>query len=228
MRRADRLFHLVQLIQNRRFVTAQELAEELEVSKRTIYRDVQDLILSGVPIEGEAGVGYRLERGYKLPPLSFNSEELQALVLGMRLVQSWSDSDLGHAAKSVLNKIEEVVPDSLKCKLHDVQLFAIPPFWRGKDETDMAVIRAAISQKKKLSFHYETEFGKRSQRIVWPLGLYFWGKVWTLAAWCELRSNFRSFRPDRMEQMRVEAESFIETEEINLNAFLKNVYRGCN
>lgn len=202
MRRADRLFQIIQLLRNRRVTTARWLADVLEVSERTVYRDVQDLIVSGVPIEGEAGIGYVLKKGFDLPPLMFNREEIAALTLGARLVKSWADPQLAKAADQVLDKVQTVLPDNLRADLFSVNLFAplvqIPP----EVANTMAEVRTAIDQRHKISFRYTRIDGEASQRTVWPLGLFFWGGVWTLGAWCELRDGFRNFRLDRMIQLQ--------------------------
>lgn len=124
MRRADRLFRIVQLLRRRKLTTARQLADDLEVSERTIYRDVADLVSSGVPIRGEAGVGYALERGFDLPPLMFTEDELEALVLGVRVVESWGDATLGSAARAVVHKVEAVLPERLQDRVGKAPLFA--------------------------------------------------------------------------------------------------------
>lgn len=198
MRRADRLFQIIQGLHHDRAVTARQLAEQLEVSERTIYRDIQDLSLSGVPITGEAGLGYRLMKGFHLSPLMFNEEELAALLLGARMVQTWTDKGLARAAQQAMAKIEHVIPDHLKPEL-DRQEIMVPAFPFSLTVSDeLAVLRGAIKQQRKVHFDYRREDNQLSNRIVHPLGLFYWGKVWTLVAWCELRNSFRHFRLDRM------------------------------
>lgn len=199
MRRADRLFRLIQLLRHDRVLTARDLATELEVSERTIYRDVQDLTLSGVPIQGEAGVGYRLMRGFSLPPLMFDEEELAALLLGARMVRAWTDKGLSRAAGQVLAKVEAVLPESLRPELerHDVFVPALSS--EAEFAGTLRLLRPAIRDRVKVRFDYRRIDGEASRRTVWPLGLAFWGKVWTLAAWCELRGALRTFRVDRID-----------------------------
>lgn len=201
MRRADRLFQIIQLLRHDKVVTARDLAETLEVSERTIYRDVQDLSLSGVPITGEAGQGYRLLKGFHLPPLMFNEEELAALLLGARMVQAWTDKGLARAAHLAMRKIESVIPDRLKPELTREEM--VVPDFPVSDEVrvHLALLRNAIKQRHKVGYDYHREDGQHSRRIVHPLGLFYWGKVWTLVAWCELRDDFRHFRLDRMSNM---------------------------
>ena len=203
MRRADRLFQIIQFLRTRRVTTAFWLAERLEVSERTIYRDIKDLILSGVNIEGEAGVGYVVRRGFDLPPLMFSEEEITALTLGARIVESWADASLATAAQSALSKIETVLPENLKNNLGNTLLFS--PLTRITPEvsTTMAEIRFAADNHRKVTMQYSRADGKSSERIIWPLGLFFWGSVWTIGAWCELRDSFRIFRLDRVKTLCV-------------------------
>jgi len=222
VRRADRLFHLVQSLRAQRFTTARDLGEELGVSARTVYRDVADLVASGVPIEGEAGVGYRLMRGFELPPLTFNAEEIEALVLGMRMVEAWGDADLGRAARATLSKVEAVVPEPLRDVLLRTALFAMPP-WGDAGTEELGPLRTAIKERTKLRVRYRRADGEASERTLRPLGLYFWGKTWSLAAWCELRDAYRNFRPDRMESIERLADRFDGTDGITLEGFIRQM-----
>jgi len=198
MRRADRLFQIIQNLHHERVIRAQDLAQELQVSERTIYRDIQDLSLSGVPVTGEVGVGYRLMPGFQLPPLMFNAEELEALLLGARMVRAWTDKDLAKAAHQALQKIEHAIPDKLKPEL-DRQDMIVPDFpMEGMAGEQLLIVRRAVKEQCKLTFAYTREDGQQSKRTIQPLGLFYWGKVWTLVGWCELRDAFRNFRLDRM------------------------------
>ena len=203
MRRADRLFRLVQLLRARRFCTGEQIALELGVSKRTVYRDVADLQGSGVPIRGEAGVGYRLERGYELPPLVFNADELESLVLGARIVAAWGDPGLAAAVGGAMTKIEAVLPEALRRVVLDTPLFAPELPSASAMAGELALLRRAIGERRPVHFRYAREDGAETEREARPLGLYFWGRKWTLAAWCELRRDYRSFRPDRMRDVRL-------------------------
>lgn len=198
MRRADRLFRLVQLMRGGRLITARTLAERLEVSERTVYRDMRDLLLSGVPIEGEAGVGYVLRAGFDLPPLMFDRAEIEAVVLGTRMARAWGGARLAAAAEEALRKIEAVLPAALRERVDRTKLFA--PGRRVTDEqrSDLDRLHAAIDAGVRVRFAYTAEDGAQTEREVRPLGLFFWGGAWTLAAWCELRQDFRTFRVDRM------------------------------
>lgn len=208
MRRADRLFQIVGILSRRRFATAAHLAEALEVSKRTVYRDVMDLCASGVPIIGEAGVGYQLDPSYRLPPLMFNSDELEALVLGMRMVESWGDRDLRTAARSILEKVNAVIPEKERNQVKSTALFSLS-FGRGQEAAKhLGELRQAINSQRKLTIQYTVPEKPTLVRTVRPLGLFFWGRSWTLAAWCELRQAFRNFRSDRIEVLTIEDETF--------------------
>ena len=182
MRRADRLFRLVQLLRARRFATGEQIAGELGVSKRTVYRDVADLQGSGIPIKGEAGVGYRLERGYELAPLIFTSDELAGLVLGARIVSAWGDADLAAAVASALTKIEAVLPEALRRVVLETPLFAPELPGASAVAGELARLRRAIGERRLVHFRYAREDGAESERDARPLGLYFWGRKWTLAA----------------------------------------------
>jgi len=203
MRRADRLFQIIQFLRTRRVTTALWLAQRLEVSERTIYRDIKDLMLSGVNIEGEAGVGYVVRRGFDLPPLMFSKEEISALTLGARIVESWADQSLATAAQSALSKIESVLPDELKDTPEKTPLFAPMTQIRPDVASKMAQVRIATEERKKIVLDYSDAKQVITQRIIWPLGLFFWGAVWTIGAWCELRQAFRIFRLDRIRTLTV-------------------------
>ncbi len=205
MRRADRLFRIVQFLRAGRLQTARSLAEKLSVSHRTIYRDVQDLQLSGVPIEGEAGVGYTLRRDYDLPPLMFDSREITALVLGSRMVVAWGDTELASAAKDALRKIEAVLTPELRNRIDAVPMYA-PAFAMRKSDstrTTLELLRGAIEKCRLVQIDYRDASEAVTQRTLRPMALLFWGQVWTLVAWCELRDDFRSFRADRIQHLAV-------------------------
>jgi len=219
MRRADRLFQIVQFLRGGRLVTARQLAEKLEVSERTIYRDVADLIGSGVPVEGEAGVGYVMRGGYDLPPLMFTQDEIVALVAGARLIRAWGGLSMAAAAEEALVKINAILPDDAKTRLERVQIHAIT--YDGIDDVvrdRLDRIEAAIDARTRIDIDYTKDNGDTDQRLLRPLGLYFWGKVWTLVAWCELRNDFRNFRVDRIDRMEL-GETYREERDKSLIAF---------
>jgi predicted DNA-binding transcriptional regulator YafY len=199
MRRADRLFRIVQLLRRRRtVVTAAQIAGRLEISERTVYRDIRDLIAAGTPIEGEAGVGYRLQSGYDLPPLMFDREEIQALVLGARIVRQIGDPALARASESILSKVAAVLPKELEPLLTEARLFMPGTVNVSRSAANLAIARQALLGQRRLRMKYANERGEETERTVRPLGVFFWGRTWTLAAWCELRSGFRNFRLDRV------------------------------
>ena len=210
MRRADRLFEIIQRLRRRRVVTAGSLAEHFEVSERTIYRDIADLIASDVPIEGAAGVGYSLRKGYDLPPLMFSESELEALVFGARMVQNWSDAELGRAADAALSKIEDVLPAHLQRLLDDRSLWAPKDVRKVPVPFDLGKLRAAIRGCRKVRFSYRDEKGTETRRKVRPLSLWFYPPVWMAASWCELRNDFRFFRTDRMSDIEFLSEPFAQ------------------
>jgi|SRR5438034_2516896 len=198
MRRADRLFQIIQLLRRRRTATtAAHIAERLGVSERTVYRDIRDLVLAGTPIDGEAGIGYRIRPGYDLPPLMFDRDEIQALVLGARIVRQFGDPALARASDAILSKVAAVIPKDLAPLLSETRLF-VPSTIRGVRSADaLTAVREALIARRKLRFRYTGAQGDGTERTVRPLGVFFWGRKWTLAAWCELRNDFRNFRLDR-------------------------------
>ena len=199
MRRADRLFQLMLLLQEGKVRTARYLGEKLEVSERTIYRDIGDLIGSGIPIDGEAGVGYLLRDEYRLPPLMFNAEELKALALGGLMVKAWSDKQLGSVTSTALRKIESILPEKLRKEIQ-LQEIVVPGFQLNETTSNnLEAIRKAIDTNHKLMVTYRSLKGEDTERVIWPFLLFFWGNKWTLGAWCELRNGFRSFRVDLMQ-----------------------------
>lgn len=224
MRRADRLFQIVQILGNRRLVTAKALAERLEVSERTIYRDIQVLSLSGIPIEGEAGVGYALRHGLDIPPIMFSAAELEALVVGARMVKTWGGTELGRSAQSVLDKVAAVVPTELRDRLDRSKLFALRFSRRDDLDVTLDICRKALDGKYILLLDYRRGDGDFSQRRIRPLGLYFWGNVWTLVGWCELRGDFRNFRLDRIEHARALDEPFTEDPGQTLQDFIRRMH----
>ncbi len=208
MRRADRLFEIIQLLRRRKLVRARDLADKLEVSERTIYRDVRDLMASGVPVEGEAGIGYILREGYDLPPLMFNEQEIEALVLGARIVETWADPELAEAAANVIAKVEAMVPERLRRHMAETALLAPENHFMEPMEVDPGALRRAVRERLKVRFAYRDAEGRATERGVRPLALAFYGPVWLLAAWCELRQDFRAFRLDRMSDLEVPGETF--------------------
>jgi predicted DNA-binding transcriptional regulator YafY len=224
MRRADRLFRIVQLLRSGRLKTAHALAERLQVSDRTIYRDVRDLQLAGQPIEGEAGVGYTLRREFDLPPLMFTPQEITALVLGARMVKAWGGAENASAAVSALARIEAVLPPELAARLDGIALF-VPGFrMTAAQRRLLDQLQAACIGRTVLEFSYTRladDDTRAEHRIVRPLALVFWSGVWTLAAWCETRNDFRSFRVDRIADLEVTGRLFMQRRGQRLEDMLK-------
>jgi predicted DNA-binding transcriptional regulator YafY len=209
MRRADRLFQIVNVVRRRRTATtATHLAERLGVSERTVYRDIRDLILAGTPIDGEAGVGYRIRPGYDLPPLMFDRDEIQALVIGARIVRQFGDPALARASDAILGKVAAIVPKDLAPLVAETRLFVPSIVGAGKSAEALALAREAVIARRKLAVSYATAGGVVTTRTVRPLGIFFWGRTWTLAAWCELREGFRNFRLDRVTASTMLDEAF--------------------
>ena len=192
----------MQHLRGGRLTTACALAEKLEVSERTIYRDIADLIGSGVPVEGEAGVGYIMREGFDLPPLMFTRDEIVALVAGARLIRAWGGAAMAAAAEEALVKIGAVLPEDARARAAAVQVHAFQmPELDDRARHLLDRIERAVEARVRLSLDYADEAGARTERVVRPLGLWFWGKVWTLVGWCELRDDFRMFRVDRIADM---------------------------
>ncbi len=223
MRRADRLFQLVQLIRGRRLSTAAHLAGRLAVSERTIYRDVAELQHQGVPIEGEAGVGYRLGSGFELPPLMFTQEEAKALVASVRLAQQGLDPGLAREAEDALGKILSVLPAAARAAAESLAIYAPLIGVDTGNQQRLQQLREAVQARRKVQLHYRDPQDKTSRRTIRPLGCFFWGKVWTLAAWCEARRDFRSFRVDRIQAMEVLEVGFPQEAGKTLADFLRHV-----
>jgi predicted DNA-binding transcriptional regulator YafY len=217
MRRADRLFALVQLIRGRRLSTAAWLAGRLEVSLRTVYRDVADLQAQGVPIEGEAGVGYRLGRGFDLPPLMFTPDEARALTVATRIAQQWLDPALAQAAGDAMSRVLSVLPPTMRSEVERLPVLA-PAVGRW-----LQALREATQARRLTELDYRDASGRASLRTVRPLGCFYWGKVWTLAAWCEQRSDFRSFRVDRLVGVQVLEARFANSPGQTLQDYLRRV-----
>lgn len=219
MRRADRLFEIVQLLRGQRLRTAQAIADRLEVSVRTIYRDIDALIASGVPIEGERGVGYVIRSHFVLPPLQFSAEELQALVLGAQFVRAWGDSALIQAAEEALVKIDAVLPAEAQGQIWRRDLTAHANAMTHAHRLTLADLRQALNRQLKVELVYHDAKGDASARRIRPLSLDAWGHAWTLTAWCELRTDFRVFRLDRIERVSVLSEGFRAEPGKTLNDF---------
>ncbi|MGY3266892.1 putative DNA-binding transcriptional regulator YafY [Lysobacter sp. HA35] len=226
MRRADRLFLLVNAMRGRRrAVLARDLAETLGVSLRTVYRDVADLQRSGVPIEGEAGVGYVLRHGADIPPLMFDEGEIEALVVGIRFARAFAGNRISESAARAMVKIEAAIPDRIRAFGDRTAILA--PDCRGESTREFGALldtlNDAIGARRVLRLDYRNENGDASAREVEPLCIVFWGGSWTLGAWCRLRAAFRQFRLNRIVTMSATGEIADENPSRDLNALLREV-----
>jgi predicted DNA-binding transcriptional regulator YafY len=223
MRRADRLFRIVEHLKARReVVTAEALATEMEIGVRTIYRDVADLRSSGVPIVGEAGVGYLLSRDYLVRPLMFDVEELDALSLGAQMVESWGDAAIARSARRAVDKITAVLPDVLAEDANRLAAYACSSRSKLPIVIDLASLRRAVRSKHLVEIRYTDESGRKSQRRIRPLCLVFIAPVWLVAAWCEARNDFREFRVDRITSMKITDEHFRDEKGKTLKDLISN------
>ena len=200
--RTERLFDLLELLRGYRYpVSAQTLAEKLRVSTRTLYRDIATLKTQGADIEGEPGLGFQLKPGFLLPPMMFDNDELEALVLGMRWVHQKGDKPLQNSAKNVLNKIRAVLPKSRQRELDFSSLMVGPNKVICTDDNSMTILRKAVRNTKMLDIIYKDVKDNETKRIIWPIGIAFFDGLRVLIAWCEMRHDFRHFRTDRMKNI---------------------------
>ncbi|WP_312272882.1 YafY family protein [Pseudescherichia sp.] len=222
-RRADRLFQIVQILRGRRLTTAAHLADRLAVSERTVYRDIRDLSLSGVPVEGEAGSGYRLMSGFDLPPLMLTNKESEALMVAIRLLKTWGGESLSRELESAQEKVLAILPEESRRKAEQTRIYAPDIALQPHSRSGFDVIHQAISTQHVLRLHYRDEAGQLSCREVQPLGLFFWGEHWLLAAWCERRAGYRCFRLDRCLNIALMERRFSESADRSLTDFLRKV-----
>lgn len=228
MRRADRLFLIIHQLRGRRAVPARRLAERLGVSLRTVYRDVADLQLSGIPIEGEAGVGYLLRKGSDIPPLMFTAAELEALVVGARFTEAFAGRRLGAAARQALTKIDAVLPDTLRARSERSRILAPALASRDALRELLDRLHEAIDARRVVRLEYTTADGGGSERAVEPLCLVFWGQSWTLGGWCRLRRDFRNFRLDRVSNLQTLEEPVADDPARGLRAYLAHSGAGAD
>lgn len=201
--RAERLLQVLEILRrHRRPLAAARLAEETGTSLRTVYRDIEALRAQGAVIEGEAGVGYILRPGFLLPPLMFSRDELEALVLGTRLVAARADPALAEAAGKALGRIGAVLPEELRVFV-DTSPLLVPGRLPGAGSDVMTELREAMRREQKAEILYRSLAGEETRRVVWPLAMGFFESVQTLVGWCELRQGFRNFREDRIAECRV-------------------------
>jgi predicted DNA-binding transcriptional regulator YafY len=220
MRRAERLFRLVNEMRTRGVSRAEDLASYFEISVRTVYRDVAHLQASGLPIEGEAGVGYLLRPGFDLPAMTFTFEQLDALAMGLSFVEAAGDSSLSQAAGEVRAKLQASLPDPQKRKLEKAPLFASRRDGRAGPFTK--IVRRAIREARVLQLEYKDGQNVESRRRVRPLAIWAFTDGWLFAGWCELRKDFRAFRIDRISAIEEMDEIFPDEPERGLKAYLES------
>ncbi len=204
MSRAQRLLDLIQVLRRHRFpVAGASLANELGISLRTLYRDIETLKSQGAHIDGEPGIGYILRPGFMLPPLMFSEDEIEALVLGGRWVAARTDEPLGKAARNALSKIAAVLPDDLKRSLETSTLLIGPAKHSAAGDTELSTVREAIRTERKLRINYVDDRENRTRRTIWPFALGFFERVRVVVAWCEMRHDYRHFRTDRIRSLKI-------------------------
>ena len=218
MRRAERLFRLVSELRSRGVCRAEDLAAHFEISVRTVYRDIAHLQGSGLPIEGEAGVGYLLRPGFDLPAMTFTYEQLDALAIGLSFVEVAGDTALSDAAREVRGKLQSALPEPEQRKLEKAPLFASRR--QGRAPPTLAIVRRAIREKRVLRLRYGAGDGEQTERRVRPLAIWAFTDGWLFVGWCELRENFRAFRLDRIATLQDTGERFSDDPERNLAAYL--------
>lgn len=220
MRRADRLIQMVQFLRSRsRAVTGQQIADEFGICTRTVYRDMQALMDSHVPISGEAGVGYVIDKRYYMPPVAFDVDELEAIGLGIAMVRQWTDAEFAHKADSAFVKIHAVLPAEIQSEMQQITTYSIPDANLIPWTVSFSQLREAIRERRKVVIAYSDERGRKSKRTLRPLALIFATPVWVLASWCETRRDFRNFRLDRMTSLELNDDVFEHEEDKNLDAY---------
>jgi predicted DNA-binding transcriptional regulator YafY len=192
----------------RRAVTAQRIADDFGICQRTVYRDIHDLMNSGIPIYGEAGVGYVIDKKYHLPPVMFDADELEAIALGIGMVRNWTDNHFAQKAQSAYEKIQAALPDNLLIELEQLATHSMPSMSKIPWRVDFTEIRECIRKKKKIYFTYIDLKERLTHRTVRPLSLIFFGPAWLLVGWCEKRKDFRSFRLDRIQEIEITEKTF--------------------
>ena len=218
MRRAERLFRLVSELRSRGVCRAEDLATYFEISVRTVYRDIAHLQGSGLPIEGEAGVGYLLRPGFDLPPMTFTYEQLDALAIGLAFVEVAGDTLLSEAAREVRAKLQSSLPEPEQRKLENAPLFASRG--EGRAPPMLAIVRPAIREQRILRLRYGAGDGAHTERRVRPLAIWAFTDGWLFVGWCELRGDFRAFRLDRISVLEDTGERYEDDPERNLAAYL--------
>jgi predicted DNA-binding transcriptional regulator YafY len=228
MRRADRLIKITHFLRQRRYVvTGKKIAEAFGICTRTVYRDIQCLIDSGVPIRGEAGVGYLIDKSYYLPPITFDSDELEAIGLGISMVSQWTDNQFAKKAESAFEKIQAVLPASLQGELKQITTYAVPTQPPVPWTVSFSEIRECIRVRRKICINYIDENKQLTTRTLRPLALFFFSPVWLLAGWCQIRNDFRNFRLDRIQTLTLSEDIYDDDVSKNLHAYMAKVNSCC-
>ncbi len=208
MSRTDILFQMTQIIRSRKYTTAAYLADRLNLSVRTVYRYINDLTLAGVPVISQTGKGYWLDKSFDMPPIQLSADELLALSLGSQLVKAVADPFLADAAQQLVDKVEAVIPKSHQHILYQSKIHAPLSLIDKQTGEFLGLIRRAVDQRLKLELNYQDKHGQTTIRLIWPLALAFWGRSWTVAAWCEHRQAFRAFRIDRIASLNIQPDAY--------------------
>ncbi|MCX7552357.1 YafY family protein [Marinicella sp. S1101] len=211
------------LRQRRQAVTAKQVAEAFDICQRTVYRDIQCLMDSGVPIRGEAGVGYTIDKKYYLPPITFDADELEAIGLGINMVRQWTDDRFAEKAASAFAKIEAVLPTALQGELKQITTYAVLNQPIRTWSVSFSELREHIRAKTKLEIEYVDQHNHETIRVINPLALFFFNPVWLLLGWCEKRQDFRNFRLDRIRSTAITEQKFVDEVGKNLSAYLVSV-----
>lgn len=228
MRKAERLNAIVHHLRRMHHaVTAETLAQAFEVSPRTIYRDIQDLVDSGIPISGEAGVGYMIDKQYHLPPIMFDADEIEAIALGIGMVSNWTDDAFARKAKSAYQKIQATLTAPMIHELTQISTFSAPSHYKIPWEVNFTQVRECIRRKQFVSFQYRDLNEQVTERTIRPLALISFSPVWLLAGWCELRQDFRNFRLDRIARFAIGNQRFRDEKGKSLADYLK-VQQACD
>ena len=215
------------LRQRRQAVTATQIAEVFDVCKRTVYRDIQCMVDAGVPVRGEAGVGYTIDKQYYLPPIAFDADELEAIGLGISMVRLWTDQQFADKANSAFEKIQAVLPASLQGEMKQITTYAVPTLLKVPWTISFSAVREHIRVRRKVNIDYVDENQQPTCRTIRPLALFFFNPVWLLAGWCEIRQDFRNFRLDRIQQLTSTDETFPDEHDKNLAAYMAQL-DGCD
>lgn len=215
MRRTERLFQIIQILRSKRSpVTGRSLADELEISLRTLYRDMAELTAQRVPIIGEAGTGYVLDEGYDMPPLMLTADELEAAALGAAWVASQADPSLARAARDLVSKLSEAIPQELRPIVLDASSRSIATQTKVEEHFDGAALRLAIRERSKLQLIYQDKNDGLSNRVIWPMLIAYLNSVRYIVAWCETRKDYRHFRTDRVQELKVLEGKYPERREV--------------